>query len=110
MVGVLVALLLAVSGTAAAEDGLSGCVRSYLADLIRLDSSNPPGNETRVAEDLHGVAAAEGIAGELLGDRPDRLSFVARLPGSGKRRPRGAICPCWPVLSAGGQEERHRHE
>src|SRR5215467_7433119 len=59
----------------------------YLPELIRLDSTNPPGNETRVAQYLKQVADREGIPAELLGDDPQRLNFVARLRGTGKRRP-----------------------
>src|SRR5215468_3038992 len=59
----------------------------YLPELIRLDSTNPPGNETRVAQYLKQVADREGIPAELLGDDPRRLNFVARLRGSGKQRP-----------------------
>jgi acetylornithine deacetylase/succinyl-diaminopimelate desuccinylase-like protein len=42
----------------------------YLRDLIRLDTSNPPGNETRVANYLKAVAEKEGIPAELVGDDP----------------------------------------
>ena len=35
--------------------------RQYLIDLIRLDTSNPPGNETRAVEYLKQVLDAEGI-------------------------------------------------
>jgi len=59
----------------------------YLPELIRLDTINPPGNETRVARYLKQVADHEGIAAELLGDDPARLNFVARLHGTGKKRP-----------------------
>jgi acetylornithine deacetylase/succinyl-diaminopimelate desuccinylase-like protein len=59
----------------------------YLPDLIRLDTTNPPGNESRVARYLKQVADREGIPAELLGDDPERLNFVARLRGTGKRRP-----------------------
>src|SRR5436305_855724 len=59
----------------------------YLPELIRLDSTNPPGNESRVARYLKAVADREGIPAELLGDDPQRLNFVARLSGTGKRRP-----------------------
>lgn len=59
----------------------------YLKALIRIDSTNPPGNETRVAAWLKQVADAEGIPCQLLGGDPERLNFVARLPGSGEERP-----------------------
>jgi acetylornithine deacetylase/succinyl-diaminopimelate desuccinylase-like protein len=61
--------------------------RQYLIDLIRLDTTNPPGNETRVAEYLKQVADAHGIPNELLGADPKRLNFVARLRGTGRARP-----------------------
>src|SRR5438093_3290844 len=74
---------------AAAQDtsALADRTRKYLEEMLRLDTTNPPGNETRVAEYLKRVAEQEGIACELLGDEPDRLNFVARLRGSGARRP-----------------------
>ena len=59
----------------------------YLPELIRLDTTNPPGNETRVARYLKQVADREGISAELLGDDPQRLNFIARLRGSGAKRP-----------------------
>ena len=59
----------------------------YYLDLLRLDTSNPPGNETRVARYLKQACDREGIAGELLGGEPERLNFVARLKGSGPGRP-----------------------
>jgi acetylornithine deacetylase/succinyl-diaminopimelate desuccinylase-like protein len=59
--------------------------QKYLVDLIRLDTTNPPGEETAVAEYLKGVMDKEGIACELLGGDPRRLNFVARLPGGGSR-------------------------
>ena len=60
----------------------------YLPELIRLDTTNPPGNETRVARYLKQVADREGIAAELLGDDPQRLNFVARFAV----RARSALC------------------
>ena len=61
--------------------------RAFLIDLIKLDTTNPPGNETRVAEYLAKVCRAEGIEVELLGPEAHRKSFVARLKGSGTKRP-----------------------
>jgi len=66
---------------------LAGRTRQYLGDLIRLDTSNPPGNESRVASYLKQVADSSGIPAELLGDDPKRLSLVARLKGNGKNKP-----------------------
>ena len=54
---------------------------------MRLDTSNPPGNETRVAEYLKQVADSHQIPCELLGSDPKRKNFVARIKGSGKGRP-----------------------
>jgi acetylornithine deacetylase/succinyl-diaminopimelate desuccinylase-like protein len=59
----------------------------YLRDLLRLDTSNPPGDESKVARYLKTVADQEGIPAELLGDNPARLNFIARLKGNGKQRP-----------------------
>jgi acetylornithine deacetylase/succinyl-diaminopimelate desuccinylase-like protein len=61
--------------------------RQYLVDLIRLDTSNPPGNESKVASYLKQVADMNGIPAELLGDDPKRLNLVARLKGNGKNKP-----------------------
>jgi len=61
--------------------------RQYLTDLIRLDTSNPPGNESRVASYVKQIADGNGIPAELLGSDPKRLNIVARLKGSGKNRP-----------------------
>jgi acetylornithine deacetylase/succinyl-diaminopimelate desuccinylase-like protein len=61
--------------------------RQYLTDLVRLDTSNPPGNESKVATYLKQVADASGIPAELLGDDPKRLNMVARIKGNGKNKP-----------------------
>src|SRR5579872_3595351 len=61
--------------------------RQYLGDLIRLDTSNPPGNESRVATYVKQVADMSGIPTELLGDDPKRLNLVARIKGTGKNKP-----------------------
>lgn len=66
---------------------LSERARQYLVDLVRLNTSNPPGNESRVAEYLKQVADANGIPAELLGPDPKRMNFVARLKGTGRARP-----------------------
>ena len=52
-------------------------------DLIRLDTSNPPGNETPAAELLADYLRAAGVDCELVGPDPDRLNLVARIEGRG---------------------------
>jgi acetylornithine deacetylase/succinyl-diaminopimelate desuccinylase-like protein len=82
-----IASILLLSAATALAQPVGELSASYLRDLIRLDTSNPPGDETRVANYLKAVADKEGIPAELLGDDPQRLNFIARLRGSGKQRP-----------------------
>lgn len=62
-------------------------VVSTLIGLIRIDTSNPPGNETKAAEYLKGLLDQDGIPSEILAKVPERGNLVARLKGSGKKRP-----------------------
>jgi acetylornithine deacetylase/succinyl-diaminopimelate desuccinylase-like protein len=55
--------------------------------LLRLDTSSPPGNETRAVEYLKGVFDKEGIPYQVFAKDPSRANFVARLKGNGKKRP-----------------------
>src|SRR5260221_7753837 len=59
----------------------------FLADLVKIDTSNPPGNETRAAEYIKGVLAAEGISAQIYESAPGRGNLVARLKGNGKKKP-----------------------
>jgi len=59
----------------------------FLGELVKIDTSNPPGNETRAAEYIKSVLAAEGIAAEIYESAPGRGNVVARLKGSGKKKP-----------------------
>ena len=53
-------------------------------DLIRVDTSNPPGNETPAAELLAAYLRDAGVDEvELVGPDPDRLNLVARIAGAG---------------------------
>jgi acetylornithine deacetylase/succinyl-diaminopimelate desuccinylase-like protein len=68
-------------------NGLADRAQRYFTDLLKLDTSNPPGNESRVARYLKRVADENGIPAELLGPDPNRLNFIARLKGTGAARP-----------------------
>ena len=58
-----------------------------LAELIRIDTTNPPGGETAAASALARRLAAAGIQAEVIESSPGRGSLFARLPGSGHGRP-----------------------
>jgi acetylornithine deacetylase/succinyl-diaminopimelate desuccinylase-like protein len=55
-----------------------------LQELIRLDTVNPPGNETAAAELLRDYLAESGVESELYAKVPERANLVARLPGRGE--------------------------
>jgi acetylornithine deacetylase/succinyl-diaminopimelate desuccinylase-like protein len=59
----------------------------FLAELIRIDTQDPPGNESKVAHYLEGVLKDAGIESEILEPVPGRASIVARLKGNGSKRP-----------------------
>ena len=60
---------------------------TYLRDLIRIDTTNPPGNELPAAEYLAGVLKREGLLPVVLESAPGRGNVVCRLPGNGEARP-----------------------
>jgi acetylornithine deacetylase/succinyl-diaminopimelate desuccinylase-like protein len=59
----------------------------FLAELIKIDTQDPPGDESKVAHYIESVLKAEGIEAEILEPVPGRASIVARLKGNGKKRP-----------------------
>ena len=79
--------LLLICAAASAQDDLTARARRYLTDMARLDTTNPPGHETRVAQYIKSVLDETGIPCELAGEDPDRLNVVARLAGRGAARP-----------------------
>ena len=58
-------------------------VTDLLQRLIRLDTVNPPGNETPAAELLREYLEASGVECELYAKVPERANLVARIPGGG---------------------------
>jgi acetylornithine deacetylase/succinyl-diaminopimelate desuccinylase-like protein len=56
-------------------------VSDLLQRLIRLDTVNPPGNETLAAELLREYLAENGVEAELYAKVPERANLVARIPG-----------------------------
>ncbi len=66
----------------AGEEGLE-----HLKALVRLDTSNPPGNETRVTAYLAEQLRGAGFEPQLFESAPGRGSLMVRYKGSGGRRP-----------------------
>jgi acetylornithine deacetylase/succinyl-diaminopimelate desuccinylase-like protein len=64
-------------------------VTTLLQELIRLDTVNPPGNETAAAELLRTYLESHGVQCELYARTPERANLVARIPG--RRGPRLAL-------------------
>lgn len=55
--------------------------------LVRLDTSDPPGNEKPAADYLQQVLEKEGIPVQTFAVEPNRPNVVARLKGNGSKRP-----------------------
>jgi len=53
-----------------------------LAQYVRIDTTNPPGNELAAAEFLQAVLARDGIESQRLEPAPGRANLIARLPGT----------------------------
>lgn len=62
-------------------------VVKILADFVRIDTSNPPGNETKGAEYIKSILDREGISSEIFEMERGRGNIVARLKGNGKKKP-----------------------
>jgi acetylornithine deacetylase/succinyl-diaminopimelate desuccinylase-like protein len=62
-------------------------IMEHFQGVLRLDTSNPPGNETRGAAFLQQILEKEGIACKQFALKPERANLVARIRGNGSKRP-----------------------
>src|SRR3954470_14025871 len=53
--------------------------------LVRLDTTNPPGNETRAVEYLKQVLDKEGMPYEVFARDASRANLVVRVKGNGSK-------------------------
>jgi acetylornithine deacetylase/succinyl-diaminopimelate desuccinylase-like protein len=65
--------------------------QGWLADLIKINTSNPPGNEQIAAMYITGILAKEGIKAEIIDMMPGRSAVVARLRSSAVAQPSRAL-------------------
>ena len=66
-----------------AATSLAAEVTDLLSRLIRVDTTNPPGNETAAAELLREYLEANDLHCDLYARVPERANLVARIPGRG---------------------------
>jgi len=90
----LIAFLFAVAATAASQaqsaiDWKAVDVETlqHFRALVQIDTSNPPGNETKALGYVKQVLDKEGIPYQIFGSDPNRANLVARIKGSGKKKP-----------------------
>jgi acetylornithine deacetylase/succinyl-diaminopimelate desuccinylase-like protein len=84
-----VLLLLAIAASAQTPDwpkANAEALRHFRA-LVQLDTTDPPGNETRAVEYVKKVLDAEGIPAVIAAKDPRRANLIARLKGNGSKRP-----------------------
>src|SRR5215212_8688920 len=55
--------------------------------LVRIDTSNPPGNETQAVDYLKQVLDKDGIPYQVFADDPKRANLVVRIRGNGNKKP-----------------------
>jgi acetylornithine deacetylase/succinyl-diaminopimelate desuccinylase-like protein len=72
-------------------DALSQEATGWLTDLIRINTTNPPGNEMAAAQYIAGVLDKEGIAAETIEVAPGRGIVVARLQAGAMADPSQAL-------------------
>jgi acetylornithine deacetylase/succinyl-diaminopimelate desuccinylase-like protein len=82
-------------------------VAELLQQLIRLDTTNPPGNETAAAELLRSYLEPAGVECELYTRSPERANLVARIRGTGGGPSLALLSHTDVVLADPAEWERH---
>ncbi|MGD0645530.1 MAG: M20/M25/M40 family metallo-hydrolase [Candidatus Bathyarchaeia archaeon] len=60
-------------------------ITDLLVDLIRINTTNPPGNETQAAEYIAQYLVKEGFKAEVIESAPGRGNVIAQLKGTGEK-------------------------
>lgn len=81
--------MLSVTSLASAppSDDIAALAVRWLTDLVRIDTTNPPGGETCAARYLADVLRSHGLEPIVVEPAPGRGSVVARLRGTGEAPP-----------------------
>ncbi len=70
---------------------LAADAKTWLQDLIKINTTNPPGNEQAAAKYVMGILQKEGITAEELPLAPGRSAVVARLRSAAMADPSRAL-------------------
>ena len=65
--------------------------QDWLVELLKINTTNPPGNEQAAAKYIAGILAKEGIPADILDLAPGRSAVVARLRSSAVADPSRAL-------------------
>jgi acetylornithine deacetylase/succinyl-diaminopimelate desuccinylase-like protein len=78
----------------------------HLQALLRIDTTNPPGNETPAAEYLAQLFDAAGLPPQLIGETADRKNVIVRHKGTGEKAPL-LLCAHLDVVPAEPESWKH---
>lgn len=78
-------------------------VTKLLSELLQIDTTNPPGNETKAANYLADNLSKEGFSCEVYESAPNRGSVITRLKGTGEK-PRLLLLSHLDVVAANKAE------
>src|SRR5262249_17385504 len=81
----------ATAGLPGDTSALAREAQNWLIDLLRIDTTNPPGNEQVIARHIAGILQKEGIQSELLDLAPGRSALLARLQSAAVADPSKAL-------------------
>ncbi|KON33692.1 MAG: hypothetical protein AC479_03645 [miscellaneous Crenarchaeota group-6 archaeon AD8-1] len=62
-------------------------ITTILSDLIRINTTNPPGNELKAAMYINDKLSAEGFSCEVIKSAPNRANIITRINGTGEKPP-----------------------
>jgi len=65
--------------------------QGWLEELVKINTSNPPGNEEAAAKYIAGILEKEGISSEILDLTPGRSALAARLRSAAVAEPSRAL-------------------
>jgi len=87
VVGVIASTVFAQNGGTINWPHYQDMAVDLMQQYLRVNTSNPPGNELEAAKFLKKVFDQNGIENEIFEYKPGRANIIARLKGNGSKRP-----------------------